>query len=651
MSYVPGPDPFARKPDGTALPDLFGPDAAEPGAGNLVAPPPYYEPGQKIPDTTPSTTSPTPASHHAPTHHPAPVDPAQYGGQQGPPPPYGVPPGIPPQGYAAPPPGYPMPAPQNGAPYAHPAPYVDQRAPQGPPMQGTPPGTPLPAPLPDAYPYFPAYPAQRPPQRKSNAGIIGAAVATIGSLVAVAAVGIAIAANSGSGSNPGRNDPAPNVPAVADVGTPPTPAWTVNFDDLSKYGFSASEPLLDLTQTPGSLLNLNDGDTSLLVLIGADGSVGWQATVSGDPSCAEDPTDGRIVCAASLDDYSDYANRGQIKKDAVEISVIDSATGTITNHFTIDAAARVDALAVRGQRLYIDEYYDAPAGNDTGMDTWTALLAIDLESGRTQWRGEIGDYWSADALIIGDSFVAASDVYSGEPEAIFDIATGKAQGVSDDVECLLPIPGGRVTLDSDGVLRASMDNGGKGWSLEADDGNTFSRCQNNTPGTSSRTAVVDTSSTVAYLFTYGGYRSDGRELVAVDLADGSVSWTVPVDGYLEGITVDSASGRLYIVDDDYSGSTTITRVGAVDASTGELLWSVPMSGDGYVNVVSPAKDGLWVRYNDGGGDYRIDQRDLDTGELVWSAPETAFGGEYDSPKPMTIDDRAVLLMYESLQGF
>jgi outer membrane protein assembly factor BamB len=108
----------------------------------------------------------------------------------------------------------------------------------------------------------------------------------------------------------------------------------------------------------------------------------------------------------------------------------------------------------------------------------------------------------------------------------------------------------------------------------------------------------------------------GDRVAALERADGSRRWDAPVaDGTAGPVTVAGAS-VLY--------GTEAGALGALDARTGTVRWSVGHRGAIRSEPAVAAGAGMVVAAWHGGGDARLRALDLQTGALRWEAPLARF---------------------------
>ncbi|ELZ27764.1 Pyrrolo-quinoline quinone [Halosimplex carlsbadense 2-9-1] len=246
------------------------------------------------------------------------------------------------------------------------------------------------------------------------------------------------------------------------------------------------------------------------------------------------------------------------------LSAFDPADGTERWSVTHDDISHVTPAIDDGAGF-------APWEND---GTGSHLSAVGLSDSERRWRRTLPASVSASPVIAGDTVFTGHEF---DPTALAVDAESGELGVrlalSDPgtaVRCVA-VADGRAYV---GAAGSNSDYTNLGWVLALD------------PDAGAVEWVYPTGGPVADLAVRGGtvYLTDGSEVSALDADDGEVEWTTrdrdgPVGAESLAVTGDTVVAGAY------------ERVTAFGASSGDRLWSVPVSGQ---NVLACAGDTVFA---------------------------------------------------------
>ena len=248
--------------------------------------------------------------------------------------------------------------------------------------------------------------------------------------------------------------------------------------------------------------------------------------------------------------------------------------------FTLDSRARVVATATNGARLW---EADLTPQSDKADDASGGGIAV--EGGRVFVTTGFGRLQALDAA-------TGAVIWRQQ----FDVAVGGAPAVA----------GGIVYV----VARDAS-----AWAVRASDGRVVWQFA----GTPALTGVTGASAP-AISDDLAIFPFASGELVAVDRASGTRSWSAQVGGSRLGrayATTTELSGDPVVVGDTVYAGSFAGRLGAYDARTGAARWAAP---EGAVGPVWPVGDALFM-VND---EARLVRLDAATGDVVWSVDMPYF---------------------------
>lgn len=263
---------------------------------------------------------------------------------------------------------------------------------------------------------------------------------------------------------------------------------------------------------------------------------------------------------------------------------LDAAMGEQVWGFTgRDSSFRVSPT-IAGGTVYAVEA--PPRGESTNV-----LYAVDARTGEEQWRAEVGERGSAPTVVDGTVYVGTSEGGGfGRLDAL-DAATGASQfrlpidgSASDPPPAPTVVDGVAYFGTNDGLFAVDVESGEIEWQF------------GDVPEGSDWTAL-----TVADGTLYAGQDSSYEEfpsgnVFAVDATTGELTWSLNVDepvGAVESIIVSSsptvAGGVVFIGTAGFrdEGGTMY----ALDGATGEAVWSLDM-GSADINSSPTVVDGV-----------------------------------------------------------
>lgn len=141
--------------------------------------------------------------------------------------------------------------------------------------------------------------------------------------------------------------------------------------------------------------------------------------------------------------------------------------------------------------------------------------------------------------------------------------------------------------------------------------------------------------------TTGDNQTEGMKLYALNAATGQVDWSV---AFKEFYPTDSAAydnGRVFVFNNNFTSST----MSAYDASTGDLLWSSPLTGQYLFTSPPTARNGFVYTGGAGSGGTLYALRESD-GQMVWR--QNVENGDHSSP---AVTEEGVYVSYVGPQSY
>lgn len=253
--------------------------------------------------------------------------------------------------------------------------------------------------------------------------------------------------------------------------------------------------------------------------------------------------------------------------------------------------------SVVGDTVYVgggNVEFRANDGETTHVGDHLYLYAIDRASGEIRWKVPTNEYVHTAPVVVGDTILFATrdgtvyavDAHDGSDEWTFS-------GVDQ--------PGGPVPTPAVDDCTAYLNIPGTGlFALDVRNG----RLQWRAPEIRSSSSPAVVGETV-----YAGSK-DGK-LLAIDSEEGSVRWTYRSNGATATSSPAVADGIVVVGDTSGESGVPTPRIHAVDADTGEAIWTVET--EEYVRATPSIADG--VAYVAAGDDmFGID---LEGGEVLW----------------------------------
>lgn len=251
-----------------------------------------------------------------------------------------------------------------------------------------------------------------------------------------------------------------------------------------------------------------------------------------------------------------------------------------------------------------------------------SAFAFDQATGERQWRAPIGDDIER-ALAVGDGTVYASargvyalDAETGEQEWMDRVDTSWGLAFADDTVFAAAGGGGPIV-----ALKA--ETGEECWSREIHtittpsigDGRVFAVGNDDLiaidaeSGDTDWTETIDRAGgppTVADGRVFVGTRED---LFAHDAVTGAREWTL--DGRFRGTDIATIDGTIYLVGRQQEGDEWTSRALAVDAATGDVVWTRDDEALGAGSAVV-TREIVYVATR-----FRVYALDRETGDIEW----------------------------------
>jgi outer membrane protein assembly factor BamB len=230
-------------------------------------------------------------------------------------------------------------------------------------------------------------------------------------------------------------------------------------------------------------------------------------------------------------------------------------------------------------------YVGAEEGKVYALDAWT---------GKARWDANTGysHNWSSPAVANGVVYIGGSGIFA------LRASTGDVLWKTDtkaDVWSTVVAEGVVYGLSRTGSLTSK---GGRLYAVRVSDGSILWMKKTGYPGDSS----TGQAPTVADGIVFIG--SATNDLYALDAATGETRWTLPMG---------EESGTTPAVVDGVAYAPSVHHIRAIEATTGEVLWSASVEGGGSSPAVVHGV--VFV-----GGEEGLSALDATTGALLWNAP-------------------------------
>lgn len=505
------------------------------------------------------------------------------------------------------------PTPQYPPPYQQPP--TGYPPPPGQPQYGyPPPGYPPPGYPPPGYPQ-PGYPQPGYPRRSNRRAylITGVALVCVLALVLGGVVWWKLSSTGGSSDN------APDPVAGQLTGsfpTAPSPAWSVDASSVGGTAYVSGLPLESNYMTLGAVHD----DRSLATLVNVGASVNGPAlrlvgmdAESGRAWSFDEPVSG---CSASIVD-STIACLGR-----GAAYFVDVRTGREIGR--APAPPQAFGIAFNGRAAFVRDF---SGGNER------QVVFHKVTPGGVEWQRTID---LPEALPSGDAsqFIATDELVASADGVVAVISAddGREIFTSPGRTGMSPRPDGSILVVTGSMTSGTPTNGPV--VVVRPDGTT-----SDLAGMSVESAAVMTPTQSGRVLIDGAY---------TDVADGARIWT----------TTDlpaHTSPTVVLADDREVVWTTHDAVTAVDAISGQTLWTTP-TGPVYGSTGHAVTDGerLIAPMADGG----VTALDLVGGAPVWSVPPSTIGntpaaGVTEPRPPLTfaVGDRLITMTATTITGF
>ncbi|UPV76566.1 PQQ-binding-like beta-propeller repeat protein (plasmid) [Halorussus limi] len=287
---------------------------------------------------------------------------------------------------------------------------------------------------------------------------------------------------------------------------------------------------------------------------------------------------------------SAFARETGGKRWSVELTETGDSQATTSHsgpHLTPAVAG--DTVYVGGGTIAVET--DGPRVERT--DNRVRLYAIDRHDGTTRWTVRPDHYVATAPVVVGDTVLFAT--LAG---TLYAVDTGRERvawrSTLDGLEAPIPTPAVAdcrcyLTTVENGLYALDVSTGQRKWHLPA-------------VGSGSPPAVAD-----GLVFVCG---RDGT-VAAVDTETQSVAWRFDAGRAVSTASPAVAGGTVFVGDADGDAGDEAARIHALDATTGEEVWSART--EEYVNASPAVADGLvYVAVRD-----EIRALDAATGEQKW----------------------------------
>lgn len=282
---------------------------------------------------------------------------------------------------------------------------------------------------------------------------------------------------------------------------------------------------------------------------------------------------------------TDGTNRWSVKLAQPDSSRVVSNFGTSSTPAVVDEVVYI-------QGGYIEVEKDGPP-RQLG-DSHVYLYAIDRQSGDVNWKVNVDERIATAPIVVGDAILFVT--LSGTVYAVDRKEKTTAWRLQiDEVEAPIATP----AVDECRLYLNTVENGLH--AIDIEDGELSWRLPTVTAGAppvvgKNRVYVAGRDGTV----------------YAIDPREESIRWTYSVGRAISTASPAIASGRVFVADVDGDAGKNRPRIHAIDASTGDELWSA--NTNQYVNSSPAIADGvLYVADTD-----RISAYDTASGEKLWN---------------------------------